>query len=142
MDFGNDMFAEDMMAQQMGQLAENQAMLQEQQAWFYQQQQFRQDRYGMRKVNTVEARNELANYLCANTGKAVTQIREVLSDGIQNTFGLPTLMRHCCAECGITQLPLNTYVVAYTNIQIPYYYCKGCGRLYVLHDFMNVMQYH
>ena len=49
---------------------------------------------------------------------------------------MPQLLKHACYQCGVSRLPMNTYSVQEFGINIPFYFCKGCGKLYYIKDFM------
>ena len=142
MDFGNDMFAEDMMAQQMEnqQFMEQQMMQQQmmqEQSMLNQQQMMGQmimmpqimyDRYGNPRIHKKQALELLRYDLQTTTG-----CRIMKETKIDET---PNLLRHCCVQCGISQLPKNDYPIPAIGVSVPYYFCRCCGSLYIYDEFM------
>lgn len=142
MDFGNDMFAAEMTAQQM----ENQQFIQDQmvqqqimqeQSMLNQQQmmshmvmmpQIMYDRYGNPRIHKKQALELLRYNLQSTTGCCI--MKETKIDEA------PNLLRHCCYQCGISQLPKNEFPIPAIGVSIPYYFCKTCGSLYIYDEFM------
>lgn len=50
----------------------------------------------------------------------------------------PDSVRHACMMGGISWLPKNIYSVQteYGVLQIPYYFCLTCGKLFIYNDFI------
>ena len=48
----------------------------------------------------------------------------------------PNLIKHACLPCKVSRLPVNQYTIPEFGISIPFYFCKGCGKLYYMKDFM------
>jgi hypothetical protein len=143
MDYNGMGFAEDMMYQQqmmqdqfMQQQMMNQQMMQEQQMINQQQlmnqafaaQQIMYDKYGNPKRNKQNLLKMLENNLQMYTGCPIMDVVKIDEQ--------PNLVRHCCVQCGISQLPKNEYPIPELNVSIPYYFCKGCGKLFIYNDFM------
>lgn len=63
------------------------------------------------------------------TGRPITQVVKV--EEIEQKF------RHACIEVGdVSYLDLNYFPVPELGIQVGYYFCMACGRLYIQKDFM------
>lgn len=70
----------------------------------------------------------LQQFVLSNTGVNITKI-EKLDD-------MPQVLKHACAPIGISGLQLCQFNVPEMNISVPFYFCKACGKLYYVKDFM------
>lgn len=133
----NMMMQQEMMLQQdmMMQSPYQQQMMQNQ---YYQQNMMYQqpipniDRYGMVKYSKQQYLDILRNYIISNCGFQIAISRE------QPIDELPDNLRHCCVESKtkITMLPKLVCYIPETNMQIMFYFCRDCGKLFYYKDFM------
>ena len=143
MDYGSGIgFPDDMMAQQMEnqqfmeQQMWNQQMMQEQTMMNQQQMmnhmvmmpQIMFDRYGNPKIHKKQALEMLRYELQTTTGCYITKEYK-----IEET---PNMVRHCCVQSGISQLPKYEYPVPALGVTIPYYFCKSCGTLFLCDEML------
>lgn len=70
----------------------------------------------------------LRGYVLRNTGIMPTR-EEKLED-------IPEKIRHCCAYKKIIYLPRLNFGVPETGMNLPFYFCDGCGKLLYYKDFM------
>lgn len=47
----------------------------------------------------------------------------------------PQVLRHACAPSGVSGLGVNHFPIPEMNVNIPFYFCKSCGKLYYYKDF-------
>lgn len=47
----------------------------------------------------------------------------------------PSLLRHACAGLGVVGLAPYYYTLPQTNVQVPFYFCTVCGKLYLPQEF-------
>lgn len=130
------MMQSDMMTMQGQMQAEMMAEMQQQPiiAPFQSMQMGRYDRYGNYippKFSKPQLLQFLRDYIVNTTGRPISS-EEKLDDAP------PKVLRHCCAEAKITSLPLNTFQAQSDGmpINIEFYYCKACGKLIYVRDFM------
>lgn len=71
----------------------------------------------------------LRNYVIQNTQGRVPIARE---EKLEET---PQLLRHACAECGVSYLQMLQFPIPEMNLVIPFYFCTACGKLFYYKDF-------
>lgn len=47
----------------------------------------------------------------------------------------PQLLRHACAPCGVSFLQMLNFSIPEVGVNIPFYFCTACGKLYYYKDF-------
>lgn len=73
-----------------------------------------------------------------------SEIRDALTMYLQNTFKVqvtkthvieetPDTCMHACLQSGVVKL--NREVFIYSDVKVPYYFCRNCGKLRVYLDF-------
>ena len=87
------------------------------------------DRFGFAKYSRQQYLNILRNYVIQNCQVAISKEQPILE--------VPNMIRHCCVECStkIVMLPKFCCTVPETNMQIPFYFCRDCGKLFYYKDF-------
>lgn len=86
------------------------------------------DRFGNVKYTKGQIIQGLRDYVTMNTGIPISA-----EEKIEDT---PQLMRHACAAAKISQLGINYFCVPEMGLQIPFYFCTACGKLFYPKDFM------
>ena len=81
------------------------------------------------RVNKATIIQAIQDYVVCCTQKPITQVIKI--EEIDSKF------RHACAEFGdVSFLDVNYFPVPQLGIQVAYYFCLSCGRLYIQKDFM------
>lgn len=89
----------------------------------------RMDYSGYVKYTRPQMLDGLRNYvIMSNQGKVMISREEKLEE-------TPQLLRHACADCGISYLQMLTFNIPEAGVQIPFYFCTACGKLYYYKDF-------
>lgn len=70
----------------------------------------------------------MREYILANTGCVVSKEERIEE--------LPKFVRHACMSCGVSYLPACDFSIPLIGLSTSIYFCKGCGKLYYLKDFM------
>lgn len=86
------------------------------------------DRYGMPKMNKQQCLEQLKNYVFMCTQKMVVNVIKIPE--------VPDVLRHACVDCGISNLPKNNFCIQEIGFQMEFFFCKGCGNLYIPQDIM------
>lgn len=83
----------------------------------------------MRKIPKHQVYDEISMYVYQNTG--------IQPQHIQKLSETPDTLRHACAQTGITFLTKYCYTVVSQGmpVQVPFYFCNSCGKLFVFSDF-------
>ena len=91
----------------------------------------RMDASGYVKYTRAQMLDGLRNYvIMCNNGRVPISKEEKLEE-------TPQLLRHACAECGVSQLQMLTFNIPEAGIQIPFYFCTACGKLFYWKDFAD-----
>lgn len=71
----------------------------------------------------------LSQYVQANTGMAVQCVEKI--------HEAPDMIRHSCVPMGITTLQRYVFTAqsGWDMLQIPFYFCPQCGKLFVYQDY-------
>ena len=89
----------------------------------------RMDASGYVKYTRAQMLDGLRNYvIMCNNGRVPISKEEKLEE-------TPPLLRHACAECGVSQLQMLTFNIPEAGVQIPFYFCTACGKLFYYKDF-------
>lgn len=89
----------------------------------------RMDYSGYVKYSRQQMLEGLRNYVInCNQGRVMISREEKLEE-------TPQLLRHACADCGISYLQMLTFNIPEAGIQIPFYFCTSCGKLFYYKDF-------
>lgn len=88
----------------------------------------RVDRMGMVHYTRGQYIDGLRAYVMNSSGIQITS-----EERIDET---PSLLRHACAASRISMLPICYFNVPETGVQIPFYFCMSCGKLFYMKDFM------
>lgn len=90
------------------------------------------DNYGNIKFSKAEYLDGLRNYVMQSCNYQVAISRE------EKLEDIPAKLRHCCIESPskISMLDRLSFDVPVTNMHIPFYFCKDCGKLFYYKDFM------
>lgn len=85
---------------------------------YYPEQQFR-------RIPKAEVYQAIQTHCCQQTGVPVS-IMEKIDE-------FPDKLRHSCLNTGVTELQQYTWNVQseYGVIDVPFYFCKACGKLFV-----------
>ena len=110
-----------MQAQQMQMMNMGQTMMGMAPAYSY-------DRMGVPKLNKQQCIEQLKMYVFMQTQRAVVNVIKIPE--------VPDTLRHACVECGISNLPRNNFCIQEIGFQMEFFFCKGCGNLYIPQDFM------
>lgn len=86
------------------------------------------DRMGMVHYTRGQYIDGLRAYVMNSSGIQITS-----EERIDET---PALLRHACAASRISMLPICYFNVPETGVQIPFYFCMSCGKLFYMKDFM------
>lgn len=89
--------------------------------------------YGMNNMQPVRYSKQqiiqgLRDYVVNNTQVPINM--EVKIDEA------PDLLRHACSYAGVSKLSVNHFYVPEMGIDIPFYFCMACGKLFYYRDFM------
>lgn len=84
---------------------------------------------GYVKYTRQQMLDGLRNYVIMNTQGRVPISR---AEKIEET---PQLLRHACAECGVSRLQMLVFNIPEAGVQIPFYFCTACGKLFYYKDF-------
>ena len=89
--------------------------------------------YGMQQMQPIHYSKSqiidvLRSFLQQSTNVAVSG-----EDKIEET---PNELRHACAPWGVSFLQRCDFPVPEMGITVPFYFCKSCGKLFYLKDFM------
>lgn len=108
---------------------------------------YRYDRYGraipiLPKVNESYLKQVVSMIVQASTGQMVTKLTVIPESN--------TLLRHACADCGVSFLPPHVLRVYEWQMEdtmygkmdngyqetmdVPFYFCTACGNLYIYFD--------
>lgn len=49
---------------------------------------------------------------------------------------IPDVLRHACSQYGVSFLQKCAFPVPEMGLSVDFYFCKACGKLYYLKDFM------
>lgn len=130
-----DMCNQQMLMMQQQMLMQQQMMMQEH--GMYGQQMYSNPvgtvgRYGIVKYTKQEYLEGLRNYIIRSCNFQVVITKE---EKIEDT---PQRLRHCCAESKskIVMLDMLMFSVPETGMNIPFYFCRDCGKLFYYKDFM------
>ena len=88
----------------------------------------RMDRFGNIRYTRPQIIQVLRDYCTNSTGVYISK-EEKIDEA-------PQLLRHACAEAGISQLSMYEFPVQAMGISVPFYFCKACGKLFYMKDFM------
>lgn len=107
--YGNDMYGQMQSGYQMG----------------------RVDALGFTHYSRGQVLQGLRDYVVRMTGVGVTK-EEKLDDYVNGN------LRHCCPYCKtiITMLPVMYFNLPEAGMQVPFYFCTDCGKLFYPRDFM------
>lgn len=95
----------------------------------YQQPIGRLDYSGYVKYTRQQMLDGLRNYvIMANQGRVPISKEEKIEE-------TPQVLRHACADCGVSYLQMLTFNIPEAGVQIPFYFCTACGKLYYYKDF-------
>lgn len=74
--------------------------------------------------------NEVGVHSMQNGGSGVSQFVKIEE--------CPETVRHACVMGGISYLPKQIYGFGtdYGVVQVPYYFCNTCGKLFIYSEFM------
>jgi hypothetical protein len=86
------------------------------------------DRFGNVKYTRAQIIQGLRDYVMNNSGVMISK-----EEKIDDT---PQLLRHACAEAKISQLGINYFYVPEMGLQIPFYFCTACGKLFYPREVM------
>lgn len=78
-----------------------------------------------RKFSKAEVIQAIQVYCYQQTGVSVSNVVR-----LEET---PSQLRHSCLTTGVTQLNQYNWTVPteYGSVQVPFYFCEKCGKLYV-----------
>lgn len=82
---------------------------------------------GETKYSKAQIYQGIREYILANTGMYV-QKEEKIDE-------LPNLLRHACAGVGVVGLAAYYFTIPETTVQVPFYFCNACGKLYLPKEF-------
>lgn len=89
----------------------------------------RMDYSGFVKYTRQQMLDGLRNYvIMCNQGRIAISKEEKIDE-------TPQLLRHACAECGVSHLQMLMFNIPEAGIQIPFYFCTACGKLFYYKDF-------
>ena len=83
---------------------------------------------GIIRHTKAEIIQGLRDYVVCNTGMPITV--EVKIDET------PDLLRHACASSGVSKLTMCHFYVYDIGLDIPFYFCMSCGKLFYPRDIM------
>lgn len=93
----------------------------------YSQPMGRVDAMGYVKYSRQQMLDGLRNFVVMQTHMPISK-----EEKIPET---PALLRHACAQCGISQLQMLQFNIPESGITIPFYFCTACGKLFYYKDF-------
>lgn len=81
------------------------------------------------RVPKYQVYDAIALYVMQSTGVGVKQMQKIKE--------APDAFRHSCVQTGITILQRNVYRLQSggTIVQIPFYFCTSCGKLFIFSEF-------
>ena len=86
------------------------------------------DRFGNIKYSKHEIIDALIYQIQCTTGRVVVEQQK-----IEDT---PDFLRHACAEAKISRLQRLSFPVYEMGIEVPFYFCLACGKLFYPSNFM------
>ena len=95
---------------------------------YYQAPVGRVDRQGMVHYTRSQYIEGLRAYVINSSGIQISSEERIEES--------PNLLRHACAVSRISMLPICYFNVPETGVQIPFYFCMSCGKLFYVKDFM------
>lgn len=87
----------------------------------------RMDASGYVKYTRQQMLDGLRNYVIMQTRMTINKEEKILET--------PQVLRHACAECGVSKLQMLQFRIPEAGISIPFYFCTACGKLYYYKDF-------
>lgn len=104
-----------MQGQQVGQMQMNQMQMQGQQM--------------PPKIPKYRMLELISQYVQINTGMAVQCVEKI--------HEAPDMIRHSCVPMGITTLQRYIFTAqsGWDTLQIPFYFCPQCGKLFIYQDY-------
>ena len=85
--------------------------------------------YGLPKLNRSMILQYIQDYVVNLTQVPISRVEK-----IEET---PNMLRHACAEVGdVSYLQMNNFSVPELGINVSFYFCTACGKLYIQKDFM------
>ena len=89
---------------------------------------YSQDAYGYPKVTKAQVIQGLRDYVISSTQMPINA--EVKIDET------PDVLRHACAGAGVSKLSMCHFYVYATGLDVPFYFCMSCGKLFYPRDIM------
>jgi hypothetical protein len=94
----------------------------------YNQQMGTMDAFGNIKYTRSQIIQGLRDYVINMSGVIINK-----EERIEDT---PQLLRHACAEAKVSYLSINYFMIPEMCMQVPFYFCTACGKLFYPRDFM------